>query len=87
MTALDSPAAAVAAAAAEYDDGEGLLTAAALERLAAWQATAGKACLLCERTLPASAYGADGRAADGLETRCRECLAQRRREQRRAVAS
>lgn len=72
--------------AAQYDDEEGLLTEGALRRLAERQATAGKVCASCERALLLSAFGPNLRSGDGLEGRCRECLARARRESRAAKA-
>lgn len=69
----------VASVAAEYDNEEGDLQRAALQRLAYRRARSGKLCSSCHLVKPLSAFGAAHRKPDGLDPRCRACEALRRR--------
>jgi hypothetical protein len=69
----------VAAKAAGYDPA---LVATTLAALARRQATSGKTCRTCHEFKRLSAYAADVRNPDGLDTRCRECDAERKRKAR-----
>jgi hypothetical protein len=77
----------VASVAAKYDNEEGDLQRAAVRRLAYRLARSGKTCAACDALKPLSAFGADARKPDGLDSRCKACEAARRRQARAARTS
>ena len=70
---------ALADVARKYDDAEGTLAASVCH---SWQRriqASLRACSVCAVRKPTSAYGRDARHASGLERRCKDCEAERRR--------